>query len=445
MMSWQQTQAFLVIFVVVLFSSPRSPCDAFGIPHLLLKAKQSANTFLSDKNHFKSVPLPASPKVSVAPEVDAELSKRKPAKNAEEDIDLTRQVIMKHLETLAKDQKQPAVLRETLTNISSTAFQELREVVSSETSSPAQKIDFVLRMPVVELSLGIMVLVNCMMVATETLSGLPALARRFIDVIQDVLAYIFCAEFFARWYSNRQDESSLRYFSRPLVMVDAVVNLLPLFIGWLGPKSNVRALIPRFLTSQEGLQNLRLLRILRLQRGLIDKKAFSRYLRALGVKGYDDVRPYQLQLARVVLSVFTLLSVTSGLIYAAEFSVNPKITNYFAALYFAICTLTSVGFGDIYPVSNVGRLVVCCSILAGVLVIPKQAANLVDALLKQDRERQRREESKRFYERLKLSKKYGISPENEPAIVCADCGAGVHLAAAKYCWSCGSTIGKEDE
>jgi hypothetical protein len=100
----------------------------------------------------------------------------------------------------------------------------------------------------------------------------------------------------------------------------------------------------------------------------------------------ESVRPFQLQLARVLLSLFTLLSVSSGLIYTTEHGVNPDIPDYFSALYFGLTTLTTVGFGDIAPVTPQGRLVVCASILAGVAVIPAQAASLLDAILEYQNE-----------------------------------------------------------
>ena len=100
----------------------------------------------------------------------------------------------------------------------------------------------------------------------------------------------------------------------------------------------------------------------------------------------ESVRPFQLQLARILLSLFTLLSVSSGLIYTTEHGVNPEIPDYFSALYFGLTTLTTVGFGDITPVTPQGRLVVCASILAGVAVIPAQAASLLDAILEYQNE-----------------------------------------------------------
>ena len=52
----------------------------------------------------------------------------------------------------------------------------------------------------------------------------------------------------------------------------------------------------------------------------------------------------------------------SGLIYAAESGSNAQISDFFDALYFGLTTLTTVGFGDITPVTPVGRLIVSASV-----------------------------------------------------------------------------------
>jgi hypothetical protein len=83
-----------------------------------------------------------------------------------------------------------------------------------------------------------------------------------------------------------------------------------------------------------------------LKRVLTDQSTFSRFERALGIPS-TDIKGWQLQLARVSLSIFTLLSVATGLIYTAEHRVNPSINSYFDALYFGLTTLTTVGFGDV--------------------------------------------------------------------------------------------------
>ena len=101
--------------------------------------------------------------------------------------------------------------------------------------------------------------------------------------------------------------------------------------GWLVTSSTSSALL-----------NLRLLRVLKFQRVLTDQKTYADFEMAIGMrKRTSDVRPYQLNLARVIISIFTLVSVSTGLIYTAEHETNPQIPDYFTALYFGLTTLTT--------------------------------------------------------------------------------------------------------
>mmetsp|Transcript_985 Transcript_985/g.1997 ORF Transcript_985/g.1997 Transcript_985/m.1997 type:complete len:199 (-) Transcript_985:59-655(-) len=174
--------------------------------------------------------------------------------------------------------------------------------------------------------------------------------------------------------------------------------------------------------SGSALLNLRLLRILKFQRVLTDQNTLRNFEMALGMKK-TDVRPYQLQLARVLVTISTLVSVSTGLIYTAEHEVNPQIPDYFTALYFGLTTLTTVGFGDITPQTSQGRLVVSASILAGVAIVPAQAASLAEAYLDFQKERS--------------SGKQESSVANANEKKCEMCGASSHRLDASFCWSCG--------
>ncbi len=201
-------------------------------------------------------------------------------------------------------------------------------------------------------------------------------------------------------------------------------------------------------SANSALLNLRLLRILKFQRILTDKDTYMKFELALGMRE-SDVRPYQLQLARVAVSIFTLVSVSTGLIYAAEHEVNPDIPDYFTALYFGLTTLTTVGFGDISPVTSQGRLVVCATILAGVAIVPAQAASLAEAYL--DFQKERLEGKQKQLGRKPLtsspssssSASQSSSAENVATSPgkserrCAECGAMHHRSDASFCWSCG--------
>lgn len=234
--------------------------------------------------------------------------------------------------------------------------------------------------PFVELAFCVLVLLSSLLVAIDTLEGLDPAVNSALVISQNVISDIFAIEFALRWYACF--ELGFGYFLIPLVVVDLIVVVLPLTMPLLRSWGEF---VPQWLTSKGGLVNLRLLRVLRLQRVLVDQNTFSRFERGLGLDP-TDVRPYQLQLARVVLSLFTLLSVASGLIYSTEHLVNPDIPDYFTALYFGLTTLTTVGFGDITPVTTAGKLVVSGSILAGVAIIPAQAASLVEAFLDAQRQ-----------------------------------------------------------
>jgi len=296
--------------------------------------------------------------------------------------------------------------------------------------------------PIVEVMSTLLVLLSSLLVAIGTIPSLPSEIARLNNWLEDTIAAIFAIDFFARWYFV--GEGKAKYLANPFSVIDIVVVILPLCLQ----------ILPSFdflpsISTLSSLVNLRLLRILRLQRVLKDIETFGNFQKALGLK-QRDVRPYQLQLARVVLSIFTLLSVASGLIYTAEHGVNPDIPDYFTALYFGLTTLTTVGFGDIAPITFQGRLVVCGSILAGVAVVPIQTASLVEALLDFQQERQAQKEQKQQKQPTgNLNEIHYDNDETEEFSVdarksCVQCGAKSHRVDALFCWNCGENLRIKD-
>ena len=252
-------------------------------------------------------------------------------------------------------------------------------------NNPRMRMFTYLSQPVIEVRIIGLVLLSCLLQAINTVENIPAGITKGINVVDTCFVYIFAIEFFLRWWSAGRFQ--LRYLAKPLVSIDAIVVILPLILNGFLPLWDFGVMagfipgvsLPGWLLSTSGansaLLNLRLLRILKFQRVLTNQNTYMNFEMALGMK-QTDVRPYQLQLARVVISIFTLVSVSTGLIYTAEHEANPMFTDYFTALYFGLTTLTTVGFGDITPVTFQGRIVVMASILAGVIIVPAQAASL---------------------------------------------------------------------
>ncbi|KAL7439966.1 hypothetical protein ACHAXM_012151 [Skeletonema potamos] len=314
----------------------------------------------------------------------------------------------------------------------------LKNYQQRKRNNPRMRMFTYLSQPVIEVRIIGLVLLSCFLQAINTLENIPAEVHQGINIVDTFFVYIFAIEFFLRWWSAGRFQ--LRYLAKPLVSIDAVVVILPLILSGFLPVWDFAVMagfipgvsLPSWLLStssaNSALLNLRLLRILKFQRVLTNQNTYMNFELALGMKK-TDVRPYQLQLARVVISIFTLVSVSTGLIYTAEHDANPLFTDYFTALYFGLTTLTTVGFGDITPVTFQGRIVVMASILAGVIVVPAQAASLAEAYLEFQRER----DGVRTRDNNKTNKV-------EFREGCPQCGAGFQRIDASYCWSCGKEL-----
>ena len=118
-----------------------------------------------------------------------------------------------------------------------------------------------------------------------------------------------------------------------------------------------------------------------------------------------------------------------------------------------------MGFGDIAPVTWQGKLVVSGSILAGITIIPAQAASLVEALLQrsQEKEQNRRDMEDRQRQMLQPasrrdsmltvlelgSRNTGTSSEDatlEGSKKCPTCKVGLHWSHANYCYNCAGPL-----
>ncbi len=99
--------------------------------------------------------------------------------------------------------------------------------------------------------------------------------------------------------------------------------------------------------------------------------------------------PLPRELGNIAVAFVVIWVVSASLLYSAEAGENPRIVDFDDALWLAIATLSTVGYGDAYPVTNFGRLVAIVTMVMGVGVLGALAATLATALL-EVRERGRR-------------------------------------------------------
>ena len=201
-----------------------------------------------------------------------------------------------------------------------------------------------------------MILFSMLLFAFETMDGLSKEAIMVLNRLNLVIVAIFTLEYGIRVFGAR----------RPLGYVFSLWGLIDLL-----------AILPFYVST--GL-DLRAIRVFRLLRILIYFKLF-RYNKGIRM----IKRSFQMiygELAIVFLSsLFALYLVSMGIFYFESQAQPNDFGNLFDCLWWAIVTLTTVGYGDVVPVTTGGRLFTGLILLIGIGMISVPTAIISSAFL----------------------------------------------------------------
>ena len=181
-----------------------------------------------------------------------------------------------------------------------------------------------------------------------------------------VCVVVFIIDYILRWltadykYEKRTVSSFVKY---PFSMM-AIIDLL--------------SILPSLTLVNSGFKVLRLLRMLRAMRVLRIFKTvrYSNNFRVLN----NVMRASKNSLMAVcILAVGYILA--SALVI---FNVEPySFNNFFEAVYWATVSLTTVGYGDIYPISTVGRIITMISSVFGIAIVALPAGIITAGYVKE--------------------------------------------------------------
>ncbi|MGA2677648.1 MAG: potassium channel family protein, partial [Methanobacterium sp.] len=87
----------------------------------------------------------------------------------------------------------------------------------------------------------------------------------------------------------------------------------------------------------------------------------------------------KLDYATIVL--FLVLIIGSYLFFIAEHAVNPEVSTYESAMWYSIVSMTTVGYGDIVPITAIGRIIGVIIILTGMGYVSLVTATLAYSFL----------------------------------------------------------------
>lgn len=200
-----------------------------------------------------------------------------------------------------------------------------------------------------------LIIINVITVVIETFDITPY-QEHIISVIENVSIVIFTVEYVLRvWTSDLYFPTKKKYKAR-LKYIFSFMALIDLF-------SILPAFVP-FLISVD-LRVLRTLRIVRLFRLL----KVSRYTTAFTTIA-TVFRKKSSQLISSIFVVALLMLISSILMYNAEHDVQPdKFKNAFSGLWWAVATFTTVGYGDIYPITATGKILSSFIALLGIGIV----------------------------------------------------------------------------
>ena len=143
--------------------------------------------------------------------------------------------------------------------------------------------------------------------------------------------------------------------------------LLYPFTGWA--IIDFLAILPGLNILGQGFKIFRISRLLRILRLF----KFIRYSKNIKILGNVIKREKTILLTVLGIAVFYIF-ISALIMFNAEPHINPEtgqatFQNFFDALYWATVTLTTVGYGDVTPVTDIGRLISMVSSLFGVAII----------------------------------------------------------------------------
>lgn len=197
-----------------------------------------------------------------------------------------------------------------------------------------------------------LIIVNVITIIIDTFTITDAV-RNAISKIETVSVVIFTVEYLLRlWTSDmlNPDYGKIKAMVKYIFSFMAVIDLLailPFYLPFLIPFD---------------LRVLRTLRIVRLFRLF----KVSRYTNAFTTISTVFKRKSS-QLISSVFVVALLMVISSILMYNAEHDVQPdKFENAFSGLWWAVATFTTVGYGDIYPITVAGKILSSFIALLGI-------------------------------------------------------------------------------
>ena len=260
---------------------------------------------------------------------------------------------------------------------------QLHEVIY-EADTPAGKF--------FDLSLLVIILLSIVLVMLESIEPIGTKYALIFNILEWIITVLFSLEYIARIVCVKKPRAYIFSFYGIVDFLSTVPKYVTLFV--VGTNS---------LLTLRALRLLRVFRILKLTRFIGESTNFGRALIRSKIK------------IAVFLSFVLVLCIILGTVmYLVEGDKNSGFTSIPRSVYWAIVTLTTVGYGDIAPISALGQFIASLIMILGYGIIAIPTGIVTSEMSQKERKN---------------------IPKNTQS--CSSCTESCHADDAQFCHKCG--------
>ena len=206
-----------------------------------------------------------------------------------------------------------------------------------------------------DVSIQCLIVISLITFSIETLPNLSPSFRWWLYAIEVVTVAIFTIEYILRLtLADRKREFAFSFFG--------IIDLL--------------SILPFYISTGVDLRSIRAFRLLRLFRAfklVRYSKAIQRFHRALLIAREELILYF-------IVTVMLVYLAAVGIYYCETDAQPEKFTSVFHSLWWAVATLTTVGYGDVYPITAGGKIFTFLMLLVGLGIVSVPAGIVSSAL-----------------------------------------------------------------
>ena len=239
------------------------------------------------------------------------------------------------------------------------------------------------------------ILFSIFLVMLESVESINAQYGYILDISEWIITILFSIEYLARIITVKNPQKYIFSFYGIIDLLSTIPKYLSLFI--LGAHS---------LVVIRALRLLRVFRILKLTRFIGESANFGKALKQSRAK-----------IAVFITFVIVLCIILGSVMYLIENDKESGFTSIPRSVYWAIVTLTTVGYGDIAPITALGQFIASLIMILGYGIIAIPTGIISSEMTRADKK---------------------LIPNNTQN--CVNCSEAYHQDKAEFCHKCGHKI-----